>query len=131
MNRKKKVWMRPHLESLGQDIFLLFPSFFDLLTSMSLLFDIAQSVDVSFTVKTLPDKHGVDTVLVSKDIWRRFEQLGHDRVALSIRPVQSHYSGRWKEHPLKELTCWAVLDEDVGFCFCFLDYRCSCLFTGS
>jgi peroxin-6 len=85
---------------------------------MSLIFDAAQSVGVFFTVKTLPDKNGLDTVLVSKDVWSRFDQLGHDRVALSIHPVQSQHSSRQKGQSLKALTCWAVLDEDVSFIFC-------------
>lgn len=87
---------------------------------MSLVFDNAQSVAVSFTVKTLADKNGLDTVLVSKDIWRHFGQPGNDRVALSIRPVQPQFSIRRKRQSLKALTCWAVLDENVSFVSSFV-----------
>ena len=87
---------------------------------MSLFFDIAQGVDVSFTVKLLPEKNGIDTVLVGKDIWTRFEQSGSDRVALSIRPIRPQRNIRHKGESLKALkalTCWAVLDQEVGSLF--------------
>jgi hypothetical protein len=82
---------------------------------MSLLFDIRQSVDVSFTIKSLPEKFGIDTVLVGKDIWARFGQSGEDRVALSIRPTRPQSNSRRKHSSLKALTCWAVPDEEVCF----------------
>jgi len=81
---------------------------------MSILFDIAQSVDVSFAVKLIPEKNGIDTVLVGKDIWTRFEQSGRDRVGLSIRPIRLQRNSKSKGESLGALTCWAVLDEEVG-----------------
>ncbi|KIM80937.1 hypothetical protein PILCRDRAFT_72673 [Piloderma croceum F 1598] len=81
---------------------------------MSSFFDNTQSVDVSFTVKSLPEKNGFDTVLVGKDIWTRFKQSGRDRVGLSIRPIRPLRKSVLKREPLRELTCWAVLDEEVA-----------------
>jgi hypothetical protein len=82
---------------------------------MSLFFDNTQSVNVSFTVKSLPEKNGFDTVLVGKDIWMRFEQSGRDRLGLSIRPIRPLRKSVLKREPLRELTCWAILDEEVGY----------------
>lgn len=84
---------------------------------MSLLFDVAQNVDASFAVKPLPEKDGIDTVLVGRDIWTRFEQAGHQHVALSICPIRPHRNIRSQRHLLNALTCWAVLDEEVWSSF--------------
>src|ERR1700722_19072780 len=80
---------------------------------MSLLFNIAHGVDVCFSVKLIPEKHGIDTALVGKDIWRRLGQsLGSDRIALPICPVRPKRNIRRRDF-LETLTCWALLDEEV------------------
>jgi peroxin-6 len=105
----EKVWTSGFGSIRGPSSFLL--------QVMSLFFNNTQSVDVSFTVKSLPEKNGFDTVLVGKDIWTRFKQSGCDRVGLSIRSIHPLRNGVLKREPLRELTCWAVLDEEVGFHF--------------
>lgn len=80
---------------------------------MSLLFDINLPLEVVFSLKSNPDEKGEDMVLVSKDIWTRFQQPGSDRIALSIRPIQTRYSRKGRHDALKSLVCWAALDEEV------------------
>jgi hypothetical protein len=78
---------------------------------MSLLFDNSLNANVSFTVKSIPEKCGIDTVLLGKDVWMSFAECGGDprRVPLSIGSLHP----RPNERGLKALTCWGVLDEEV------------------
>lgn len=84
---------------------------------MSLLFDLEQSLNVSFEIKSTPDKNGADTVLVGKNLWTHFQQDGNSRVALSVCSVRPRQSSQSERDSLKALTCWAALDEEVRFFF--------------
>lgn len=80
---------------------------------MSLIFDPAPSIEVSFTLKSNPEKNGIDTVLVGNSTWTRLQLSGSDRAALSIRPVHRRRSAELYQNPIKALLCWAVLDDNV------------------
>lgn len=83
------------------------------LSGMSLIFNPAPSIEVSFTLKSIPEKNGVDTVLVGNDAWTHLQLSRSDRAALSIRPLRTHRSAEQNQNTIRTISCWAVLDDNV------------------
>jgi hypothetical protein len=78
--------------------------------TMTLLFDQHQRAESSFTVKSIPEQGGLDTVLVGRELLALLCTSVTDRLFLSITS---------KERPIQTISCWAALDETVRKCSTF------------
>jgi hypothetical protein len=82
---------------------------------MSLLFDQTQWVESAFTVQKIPELGRPDAVLVGNELWKSITTETDDRICISIAPHRQ--SSRHKNRPLRALSCWAMLDEEVRYVF--------------